>query len=192
MTLEALSARVRRYLSDTGMTPSAFGKAVYGDNRLVRRIAANAKIKPCTIDRIIAFMDRYPSGHRYQKPHAVWTKEDNDLIAKCLAENMRPKQIHELHFPNRTSNAVSIRCNLISVSGDKGSIAIRCQSDDLNDAIEALIAKRAVQARIPTDHVRAIIVGGQAKPTWRWDWRRTPIEVLRSQMFDTSSKELAA
>jgi tRNA-dihydrouridine synthase len=60
----AVVARVRRYLAQTGMAQTMFGRAAVNDPRLVEDLMNGRQPRPRTIERIDAFIATHPEGVR--------------------------------------------------------------------------------------------------------------------------------
>ena len=59
-----LVARIRRYLTHTGMAQTVFGRAAVNDPRLVEDLMNGRQPRPRTVARIDAFIAAHPGGLR--------------------------------------------------------------------------------------------------------------------------------
>ena len=62
-----LLAEIEAFLSETGMSPTAYGKAVANDSNLVRQLRGGRSIGLKKVDDICMFMDRFRE-HRCEEP----------------------------------------------------------------------------------------------------------------------------
>ena len=60
----AVVTRVRRYLVQTGMAQTVFGRAALNDPRLVDDLLNGRQPRPRTVARIDAFITTHPKGLR--------------------------------------------------------------------------------------------------------------------------------
>jgi tRNA-dihydrouridine synthase len=60
----AMVTRVRRYLAQTGMAQTMFGRAAVNDPRLVEDLINGRQPRPRTVARIEAFIATHPEGLR--------------------------------------------------------------------------------------------------------------------------------
>lgn len=59
-----LTMRIRRYLAQTGMAQTVFGRAAINDPRLIEDLLNGRQPRPDTIARIDAFIAAHPRGLR--------------------------------------------------------------------------------------------------------------------------------
>ncbi len=81
-----INRRIERFLREHDMPPTKFGRLAAHDPRIVLDIRLGREIRPCTAQRISAFIDGYSleRGDKKRQPALVLKSHDNKNLERTF------------------------------------------------------------------------------------------------------------